>query len=154
MRFVNNNKKLKLLVIIFLLGFILGMFLIISKEVKVDIINSLGNSKVKIFINTFTINIWAMLIVWILNNSFLNMIITFLKGLTEAIYLISLLSNLSELKIINFVSYTIYWLLMIPLFLWIIYKLSYDSKKEKNTKTVLISFLITAIYSFLIAIIN
>lgn len=154
MRYVNNNKKLKLLVIIFLLGFILGMFLIISKEVKVDIINSLGNSKVKIFINTFTINIWAMLIVWILNNSFLNMIITFLKGLTEAIYLISFLSNLNELKIINFVSYTIYWLLMIPLFLWIIYKLSYDSKKEKNTKTVLISFLITAIYSFLIAIIN
>lgn len=154
MRFVNNNKKLKLLVIIFLLGFISGMFLIISKEVKVDIINSLGNSKVKIFINTFTINIWAMLIVWILNNSFLNMIITFLKGLTEAICLISFLSNLSELKIINFVSYTIYWLLMIPLFLWIIYKLSYDSKKEKNTKTVLISFLITAIYSFLIAIIN
>lgn len=130
------------------------MFLIISKEVKVDIINSLGNSKVKIFINTFTINIWAMLIVWILNNSFLNMIITFLKGLTEAIYLISFLSNLNELKIINFVSYTIYWLLMIPLFLWIIYKLSYDSKKEKNTKTVLISFFITAIYSFLIAIIN
>lgn len=154
MRFVNNNKKLKLLVIIFLLGFISGMFLIISKEVKVDIINSLGNSKVKIFINTFTINIWAMLIVWILNNSFLNMIITFLKGLTEAIYLISFLSNLNELKIINFVSYTIYWLLMIPLFLWIIYKLSYDSKKEKNTKTVLISFFITAIYSFLIAIIN
>ena len=154
MRFVNNNKKLKLLVIIFLLGFISGMFLIISKEVKVDIINSLGNSKVKIFINTFTINIWAMLIVWILNNSFLNMIITFLKGLTEAIYLISFLSYLNELKIINFVSYTIYWLLMIPLFLWIIYKLSYDSKKEKNTKTVLISFLITAIYSFLIAIIN
>lgn len=154
MRFVNNNKKLKLLVIIFLLGFITGMFLIISKEVKVDIINSLGNSKVKIFINTFTINIWAMLIVWILNNSFLNMIITFLKGLTEAIYLISFLSYLNELKIINFVSYTIYWLLMIPLFLWIIYKLSYDSKKEKNTKTVLISFLITAIYSFLIAIIN
>lgn len=153
MRYV-NNKKLKLLVIIFLLGFILGMFLIISKEVKVDIINSLGNSKVKIFINTFTINIWAMLIVWILNNSFLNMIITFLKGLTESIYLISFLSNLNELKIINFVSYTIYWLLMIPLFLWIIYKLSYDSKKEKNTKTVLISFLITAIYSFLIAIIN
>ena len=154
MRFVNNNKKLKLLVIIFLLGFISGMFLIISKEVKVDIINSLGNSKVKIFINTFTINIWAMFIVWILNNSFLNMIITFLKGLTEAIYLISFLSNLNELKIINFVSYTIYWLLMIPLFLWIIYKLSYDSKKEKNTKTVLISFFITAIYSFLIAIIN
>ena len=130
------------------------MFLIISKEVKVDIINSLGNSKVRIFINTFTINIWAMLIVWILNNSFLNMIITFLKGLTESIYLISFLSYLNELKIINFVSYTIYWLLMIPLFLWIIYKLSYDSKKEKNTKTVLISFLITAIYSFLIAIIN
>ena len=154
MRFVNNNKKLKLLVIIFLLGFISGMFLIISKEVKVDIINSLGNSKVRIFINTFTINIWAMLIVWILNNSFLNMIITFLKGLTESIYLISFLSYLNELKIINFVSYTIYWLLMIPLFLWIIYKLSYDSKKEKNTKTVLISFLITAIYSFLIAIIN
>lgn len=154
MRFVNNNKKLKLLVIIFLLGFISGMFLIISKEVKVDITNSLGNSKVKIFINTFTINIWAMLIVWILNNSFLNMIITFLKGLTESIYLISFLSYLNELKIINFVSYTIYWLLMIPLFLWMIYKLSYDSKKEKNTKTVLISFLITAIYSFLIAIIN
>ncbi len=151
MQVVNVNEKLKLLITIFLVGFILGMFLTISKKIEIDSINLLEISKVKIFINTFTINIWIMLIVWILNNSFLNIIITFLKGLTEAIYLISFLSYF---KIINFISYVFYWLLMIPLFIWTIYKVSYDYKKDKNTKIVFIDFLVTSFYSLLITVIN
>ena len=151
MQVVNVNEKLKLLITIFLVGFILGMFLTISKKIEIDSINLLEISKVKIFINTFTINIWIMLIVWILNNSFLNIIITFLKGLTEAIYLISFLSCF---KIINFISYVFYWLLMIPLFIWTIYKVSYDYKKDKNTKIVFIDFLVTSFYSLLITVIN
>lgn len=151
MQVVNVNEKLKLLITIFLVGFILGMFLTISKKIEIDSINLLEISKVKIFINTFTINIWIMLIVWILNNSFLNIIITFLKGLTEAIYLISFLSYF---KIINFISYVFYWLLMIPLFIWTIYKVSYDYKKDKNTKIVFIDFLVTSFYSLIITVIN
>lgn len=151
MQVVNVNEKLKLLITIFLVGFILGMFLTISKKIEIDSINLLEIPKVKIFINTFTINIWIMLIVWILNNSFLNIIITFLKGLTEAIYLISFLSYF---KIINFISYVFYWLLMIPLFIWTIYKVSYDYKKDKNAKIVFIDFLVTSFYSLLITVIN
>lgn len=151
MQIANVNKKLRLLLIIFLTGFIFGIFQGIKQEIKIDIINTLEISKVRIFINTFTMNIWIMLIIWILNNSIINMFITFLKGLTEAICLISFLSNLNEIKIMNLVSYAFYWLMIIPLFIWMIYKVSFDLK---NIKTVLISFIVTTIYSLLIAVIN
>ena len=151
MQIANVNKKLRLLLMIFLAGFIFGIFQGIQQEIKIDIINTLEISKVRIFINTFTMNIWIMLIIWILNNSIINMFITFLKGLTEAICLISFLSNLNEIKIMNLVSYAFYWLMIIPLFIWMIYKVSFDLK---NIKTVLISFIVTTIYSLLIAVIN
>ena len=51
----------------------------------------------------------------------------------------------------NLVSYAFYWLMIIPLFIWMIYKVSFDLK---NIKTVLISFIVTTIYSLLIAVIN
>lgn len=151
MQIANVNKKLRLLLIIFLTGFIFGIFQGIQQEIKIDIIDTLEISKVRIFINTFTMNIWIMLIIWILNNSIINMFITFLKGLTEAICLISFLSNLNEIKIMNLVSYAFYWLMIIPLFIWMVYKVSFDLK---NIKTVLMSFIVTTIYSLLIAVIN
>ena len=139
---------------IFLLGFISGLFFTITNDIKPNIINFIEISKVKIFINTFTMNIWIMLIVWILNNVILNIIITFLKGLTEAICLISFLSNLNKVKMINFVSYTLYWLFMVPLFIWITYQVSYNLNKEQNFKKILISIFITIFFSLLIMIIN
>lgn len=154
MRLVNIDKKLKLLMMIFLLGFISGLFFTITNDIKPNIINFIEISKVKIFINTFTMNIWIMLIVWILNNVILNIIITFLKGLTEAICLISFLSNLNKVKMINFVSYTLYWLFMVPLFIWITYQVSYNLNKEQNFKKILISIFITIFFSLLIMIIN
>lgn len=154
MRLVNIDKKLKLLMMIFLLGFISGLFFTITNDIKPNIINFIEISKVKIFINTFTMNIWIMLIVWILNNVILNIIITFLKGLTEAFCLISFLSNLNKVKMINFVSYTLYWLFMVPLFIWITYQVSYNLNKEQNFKKILISIFITIFFSLLIMIIN
>lgn len=154
MRLVNIDKKLKLLMMIFLLGFISGLFFTITNDIKPNIINFIEISKVKIFINTFTMNIWIMLIVWILNNVILNIIITFLKGLTEAICLISFLSSLNKVKMINFVSYTLYWLFMVPLFIWITYQVSYNLNKEQNFKKILISIFITIFFSLLIIIIN
>ena len=151
MQIANVNKKLRLLLMIFLAGFVFGIFQGIQQEIKIDIIDTLEISKVRIFINTFTMNIWIMLIIWILNNSIINMFITFLKGLTEAICLISFLSNLNEIKIMNLVSYAFYWLMIIPLFIWMVYKVSFDLK---NIKTVLMSFIVTTIYSLLIAVIN
>ena len=139
---------------IFLLGFISGLFFTITNDIKPNIINFIEISKVKIFINTFTMNIWIMLIVWILNNVILNIIITFLKGLTEAIYLISFLSSLNKVKMINFVSYTLYWLFMVPLFIWITYQVSYNLNKEQKFKKILISIFITIFFSLLIMIIN
>jgi hypothetical protein len=139
---------------IFLLGFISGLFFTITNDIKPNIINFIEISKVKIFINTFTMNIWIMLIVWILNNVILNIIITFLKGLTEAICLISFLSNLNKVKMINFVSYTLYWLFMVPLFIWITYQVSYNLNKEQNFKKILISIFITIFFSLLIMVIN
>ena len=139
---------------IFLLGFISGLFFTITNDIKPNIINFIEISKVKIFINTFTMNIWIMLIVWILNNVILNIIITFLKGLTEAICLISFLSNLNKVKMINFVSYTLYWLFMVPLFIWITYQVSYNLNKEQNFKKILISIFITIFFSLFIMIIN
>jgi hypothetical protein len=151
---VNIDKKLKLLMMIFLLGFISGLFFTITNDIKPNIINFIEISKVKIFINTFTMNIWIMLIVWLLNNVILNIIITFLKGLTEAICLISFLSSLNKVKMINFVSYTLYWLFMVPLFIWITYQVSYNLNKEQNFKKILISIFITIFFSLLIMIIN
>ena len=139
---------------IFLLGFISGLFFTITNDIKPNIINFIEISKVKIFINTFTMNIWIMLIVWILNNVILNIIITFLKGLTEAICLISFLSNLNKVKMINFVSYTLYWLFMVPLFIWTTYQVSYNLNKEQNFKKILISIFITIFFSLLIMVIN
>lgn len=154
MRLVNIDKKLKLLMMTFLLGFISGLFFTIINDIKPNIINFIEISKVKIFINTFTMNIWIMLIVWILNNVILNIIITFLKGLTEAICLISFLSSLNKVKMINFVSYTLYWLFMVPLFIWITYQVSNNLNKEQNFKKMLISIFITIFFSLLIMIIN
>ena len=125
-----------------------------NNNVVLPLININEIPKVKIFINVFCINIWIMLLIWILNNKFLNIMITLLKGLSEGITFIWVIKIIENLKFLNFISYLLYCIMVIPLFIWITYKVIFSKSRNKEFKVIVICFIIIIIYSLLIAIIN
>ena len=154
MKSVKFNKKLKTLLILFFIGFIIGIVLSKNKSFVLPINDLNEMSKIKIFINTFSINIWLMLLIWLVDNIFVGVLITFLKGLTEGVTFIWVIIIMKDLKISNLISYLLYWSLLIPLFIWIVYKIKITKKNGKDYKEVIVCFIIVSIYSLLISIIN
>lgn len=154
MHFLKLENKLKIILILFIFGLLFGLIVSIDNELLLIEIEKGKLSKIRVFVNTFTINIWIMFIIWILNNCIINLVITFLKGLSMGISLIYFLKLFGKINFSIFLSYLLYWLIIIPLFIWYIYKTSFDKIKKRNNKYIIVNIIIIALFSLLIAIIN
>lgn len=154
MHFLKLENKLKIILILFIFGLLFGLIVSIDNELLLIEIEKGKLSKIRVFVNTFTINIWIMFIIWILNNCIINLVITFLKGLSMGISLIYFSKLFGKINFSIFLSYLLYWLIIIPLFIWYIYKTSFDKIKKRNNKYIIVNIIIIALFSLLIAIIN
>ncbi|MBQ8293558.1 MAG: hypothetical protein IJX78_07165 [Bacilli bacterium] len=154
MKKFNIPLKLKIIIGLFLCGILIGM-IVHNDLITITYLENI--SKIKMFINTFTINIWIFFIIWLLGNHYLGigfiLIITFLKGYIEGQTIISFLKLVDNLKIINLISFVVYWLFMIPLFIWLVNKEAVLNK-SKDDKTIYLVLIITALFSLIIALIN
>lgn len=120
-------------------------------------------SKIRMFINTFTINIWSLFVIWCLGFNIIGiiliLIIIFLKGYIEGVSLLWIFKLSSNLTTINIISLLIYWLTMIPLFFWLVNKVTKIKercvKKDEEKNKIMIGVLIVnIIYSLIISLIN
>lgn len=163
MRYFKLPIKIKLMLSLFLIGLVIGIVTANQTNLTIPILEYNELSKIRIFINTFTMNIWNLFVVWCLGFNIVGiifiLIIVFLKGYIEGISLLWIFKLSSTLTTINVVSLLIYWLIMIPLFFWLVNKMTkikeqYLKKDEEKSKIMIIVLIVNAIYSLIISLIN
>lgn len=163
MKYFKLSMKIKLLLSLFLIGFLIGIVTANQTKITIPILEYNEISKIRIFINTFTINLWNLFIIWCLGFNIIGiifiLIITFLKGYIEGVSLLWIFKLSSDLTTINVISVLFYWLIMIPLFFWLVNKVTkikeqFLKRDEEKTKIMVIVLTINAIYSLIISLIN
>ncbi len=146
------KKSLLKKLLIILIGLVIGVLMSIGINKDTIFIENTDVNKVKIFINTFTINYWYIFLIWLFSlneiTNVINYLIIILKTTNLGIMLTLLIKSEalmgSFIFLFNILSFVI---LMYPL-------MFYLTKKEKSPERKLkVSLLIVCLYSIINALI-
>ena len=131
------------------MGFILGILQTLGiKKEEIDFVLDLDKNKIKVFINTFTINYWYIFLLWLFSQlelgKFFAFIIIFLKCTLLGITL-SLLIKSQALFGLGTYLFCMFgqFVIILPLMFYIVLN---NGKKEKK---LIISTIVIMIYSIL-----
>ena len=145
------NKHISILITLSLIGLLVGVFLVYTNDIGLEYSPLENISKVRQFINLFTINYWYLCLMWVLKinpiTRLLNYFILFFKSITIGIIFGILLKSYALYGIGMFlVNWFGQIIIIYPL---MFYLMLVNSNCQKQ---ILIVTLVTCIYSFVVTL--
>lgn len=145
------NKHISILITLSLIGLLVGVFLVYTNDIGLEYCPLENISKVRQFINLFTINYWYLCLMWVLKinpiTRLLNYFILFFKSITIGIIFGILLKSYALYGIGMFlVNWFGQIIIIYPL---MFYLMLVNSNCQKQ---ILIVTLVTCIYSFVVTL--
>lgn len=145
------NKHISILITCSLIGLLVGVFLVYTNDIGLEYCPLENISKVRQFINLFTINYWYLCLMWVLKinpiTRLLNYFILFFKSITIGIIFGILLKSYALYGIGMFlVNWFGQIIIIYPL---MFYLMLVNSNCQKQ---ILIVTLVTCIYSFVVTL--
>ena len=145
------NKHISILITLSLIGLLVGVFLVYTNDIGLEYCPLENISKVRQFINLFTINYWYLCLMWVLKinpiTRLLNYFILFFKSITIGIIFGILLKSYALYGIGMFlVNWFGQIIIIYPL---MFYLMLINSNCQKQ---ILIVTLVTCIYSFVVTL--
>lgn len=141
------KKPIVLLCVLFLFGFLCGLFLLRFKPISTVIDIKNNTSYFSVFVNSFTMNFWYLFLMWLcnlnINTLLFSVFILILKGVVMGVYLRIFFLTFSMVGIGKFLIENFSeFIIIIPLMFLIIL-----SNKDNEKKNLIIVFFGCIIYS-------